>query len=243
MGSGDLRENVILIVGASSGMGRSTAIAAAGAGAQVVLAARDASALDAVRAAIAARGLEALVVPTDATDAAAVGKLVDDTVAAFGRIDVAVNTVGTNIPRRALSELTGESWAMMVETNLSAAFHLTQAVVPVMRGQGDGLIVHVSSSAARKPDASGVAYQATKAGVLALAHGTMVEERHNGIRTSVILPGMTDTPLVLKRPQPTPPEILAQALQPEDVAAAIMFVMQLPARAHVPELLLYPSTL
>ncbi len=163
--------------------------------------------------------------------------------AEYGRIDIVVNTVGTNIPRRTLSELTGESWSMMLDVNLTAAFNITQAVVPVLRQQQGGLIIHVSSSAARAADGSGVAYQATKAGVVALAHGTMVEERQHGIRTTVIFPGMTDTPMILKRPVPTPPDVLARALQPEDVAAAIMFVMSLPARAHVPELLLYPSNI
>jgi NADP-dependent 3-hydroxy acid dehydrogenase YdfG len=71
----------------------------------------------------------------------------------------------------------------------------------------------------------------------------MEEERQQGIRTTVIFPGLTDTPLVLKRPTPTPPEVLARALQPEDVAAACLFVLRLPARVHVPELLLYPSLL
>jgi NAD(P)-dependent dehydrogenase (short-subunit alcohol dehydrogenase family) len=161
----------------------------------------------------------------------------------LGRIDALVNTVGTNIKQRALSELTAESWAGMLAINLTAAFNLTQAVIPVMREQADGVIVHVSSSAAKKPDPSGVAYQATKAGLVGLTHGTMEEERANGIRTTVIFPGLTDTPMVLKRPTPTPPEVLAKALQPEDVASAVLFVLQLPARAYVPELLLYPSRL
>jgi NADP-dependent 3-hydroxy acid dehydrogenase YdfG len=69
----------------------------------------------------------------------------------------------------------------------------------------------------------------------------MEEERANGIRTTVVFPGLTDTPMVLKRPQPTSADVLARALQPEDVAAACVFVMQLPPRAHVPELVLYPS--
>ena len=131
----------------------------------------------------------------------------------------------------------------MIAANLSAAFNLTQSVVPVLRNQGGGLIIYVSSAAAKKPDRSGVAYQASKAGVVGLAHGTMEEEREHGIRTTVIFPGLTDTPLVLKRPTPTPPEVLARALQPEDVAAACLFVLRLPARVHVPELLLYPSQL
>ena len=71
----------------------------------------------------------------------------------------------------------------------------------------------------------------------------MEEERANNIRVSVIYPGMTDSLLVLKRPVPTPPEVLTKALQPEDVAAACLFVLSLPPRAWVPELLLYPSAL
>lgn len=88
-----------------------------------------------------------------------------------------------------------------------------------------------------------VAYQSTKAGLVGLAHGTMEEERKHGIRTTVIFPGLTDTPLVEKRPTPTPPDVLARALQPEDIAAACLFVLRLPPRAWAPELLLYPSHL
>ena len=79
--------------------------------------------------------------------------------------------------------------------------------------------------------------------MVGLAHGTMEEERSRGIRTTVIFPGLTDTPLVLQRPTPTPPDVLAQALLPEDIAAACLFVIRLATRAHVPELLLYPSRL
>lgn len=237
----DLEHRVVLVAGAGSGMGRATAVAAADAGASLVLAARRADALGDVGGGLTRSGARVLSVPTDATDREAVERLVQAAVGEFGRIDALVNTVGTNIPRRALDELTEESWAAMLAVNLTAAFNLTQAVVPVMRRQGDGLIVHVASSAARKPDRSGVAYQAAKAGVVALVHGTMEEERGHGIRTTAIFPGLTDTPLVLKRPTPTPPDVLARALQPEDVAAACLFVLRLPPRAHVPELLLYPS--
>lgn len=240
---GDLAGQVVVIAGASSGMGRATALAAAEAGARLVLAARGEAALAEVAAAVAAAGAEALAVPTDATDRGAAERLVAAAVERFGRIDALVATVGTNIPRRRLDELTADSWQGMVAVNLTAPFNLTQAVVPVLRNHGGGLIVYVSSSAAKRPDASGVAYQATKAGVVGLAHGTMEEERANGIRTTVIFPGLTDTPLVLKRPTPTPPDVLARALRPEDVAAACLFVLRLPPRAHVPELLLYPSRL
>lgn len=239
----DLAQHVVLVTGASSGMGRATALAAAEAGADLVLAARSAEALREVAAAAEKRGAKVTAIPTDATDRGAVERLVREAVASHGRIDALVHTVGANIRRRELAELTRDSWSDMIAVNLTAAFNLTQEVVPVLRKQGGGLIIYVSSAAARKPDRSGVAYQASKAGVVGLAHGTMEEERAHGIRTTVIFPGLTDTPLVLQRPTPTPPEVLAKALQPEDVAAACLFVLRLPARAHVPELLLYPSQL
>lgn len=238
-----LTNRSILIAGAGSGMGRATALAAGAAGANLALVARSRAALDDVVKEILAAGGTATAYPTDVTDHAAVGDLIDKVLERQNRIDVLVNTVGTNIKNRALSDLTPETWRDMLAINLTAAFNLTHAVVPAMRRQGDGLIIHVSSSAAKKPDPSGVAYQATKAGLVGLTHGTMEEERKNGVRASVIFPGLTDTPMVLKRPVPTPPEVLAKALQPEDVAAAVMFILGLPARAHVPELLLYPSGL
>ena len=114
--------------------------------------------------------------------------------------------------------------------------------MPRLRGRG-GRIIYVSSLAVKRPDVSGVAYQVAKHAVVGLAHGTMAEEQANGIRTTVIFPGLTDTPLVLKRPTPTPPEVLAKAHQPEDVAMACVFVASLPSRANVPELQLAPSEL
>ena len=238
-----LTGKVVVIIGASSGMGRATALAAAAAGASLVIGARNAAALEQLSVQIQQTGGSAMAIPTDATQATDVDHLIDATLEKLGRIDVLINCVGINIPRRTIAELTDESWSMMMEINLRSAFHLTQAVIPVFRRQQEGLLIHIASSAAKKPDRSGIAYQAGKAGVAALAHAAMEEERENGIRVSVIYPGMTDTPLVYKRPAPPTPELLAKALQPEDVATACLFVMSLPSRAHVPELVLYPSRL
>jgi NADP-dependent 3-hydroxy acid dehydrogenase YdfG len=224
-------------------MGRATARTLAAAGATLVLAARSGDALDAVASEIVATGGKATPFTADAVDATSAGDLVQATLDRHGSVDALVNTVGTNIPRRRLDELTPQSWRVLIDVNLTAAFNLTRAVVPALRANGGGQLIHISSSAAKHADQSGVGYQASKAGVAALAHATMEEERANKIRVSVIYPGMTDTPLLLNRPTPTPPEILEKALQPADVAAACLFVLSLPARAWVPELLLYPSGL
>ncbi len=241
--SGRLNGKVAVVVGASSGMGRATALAFAEEGAKVVLAARTAPALEEAAKTIRARGGEALPRPTDAQDRAACEGLIHDAKDHFGRIDLLVYATGTNIPRRNLQVLTPETWDTMIATNLSGAFYCTRAVLPLMREQKDGLIIYLSTGAVQKPDVSGVAYQAGKHGMVGLAHGAMQEEKGNGIRTTVIFPGLCDTPLVLKRPTPTPPEVMAKALKPEDVAGACLFVATLPARAHVPELILLPSGL
>jgi NAD(P)-dependent dehydrogenase (short-subunit alcohol dehydrogenase family) len=147
-----------------------------------------------------------------------------------------VNSVGTNLRNRALDVLTNEDWRTLIGTNLDPAFTLTRSALPTFRSQHDGLFVHISSLAARHPDRSGVGYQAAKAGLIAFAHATMLEERENGVRVSVILPGFTATPLVQQRPIPPTPEELEHALQPEDVARMIVAVLALPGRAYVPEL-------
>ena len=235
-----LRHQVAVIVGASSGIGRETAFAFAGAGAAIVLAARG---QDRLHALVEEIGSDSMVCPMDVEDTMSIRRSIERTVERFGRIDVIVYATGTNIPDRTLDELTPETWDMMLATNLSGAFHCTQAVLPTMRGQGGGLIVYISSVAVQLPDASGVSYQAAKHGLVGLAHGTFKEEQDSGIRTTVIFPGLTDTPLVLKRPTATPPEVITHALQPEDVAEACLFVASLPARARVPELMLMPSRL
>lgn len=229
-----------LVVGASSGMGEATARAFADAGARVALSARSAGNIQRIAEEI---GPAAVPVPADVEKADEVDRLVRTVLERFGRIDVLAFTAGTNVPKRSLKELTLENWDLLLRTNLTGAFLCTRAVLPAMREQRDGLIIYVSSVSAIAADVSGVAYQAAKRGLVGLAHATFREERDNGVRTTVIYPGLTDTPIMLKRPVPTPAETLARALRPQDVAEACLFVACLPARAYVPELTIAPSAL
>lgn len=222
-------------------MGKATAILFAKEGAAVALAARNEKALSDLAKSIQKDGGRAIYQPTDVQNKTELENLIKRTLDEFKRIDILIYSAGTNIPERSLQVLTDQTWEMMLSTNLSGAFHCTKAVLPIMREQKDGLIIYISSGAVQRPDVSGVAYQASKHGLVGLAHGTMQEEKASGIRTSVIFPGLTDTPILLKRPLPTPPEVLAKALQPEDIASACRFVASLPKRAHVPELILMPS--
>jgi NADP-dependent 3-hydroxy acid dehydrogenase YdfG len=224
-------------------MGRATAHRFAGMGAKVAVAARQATLLDELAAELRGKGAAVMVFPLDVRDRPAIDAAVGRISADWGRLDIVVFATGTNTKARALDRLTPEGWGELLDVNLTGAFHVTQAVLPGMRAAGDGLIIYLSSNAANRPDMSGVAYQASKRGMVGLAHAVMEEERAHGIRTTVIFPGLTDTPILLKRPAPTPPEIVAKALQPDDIAEACAFVASLPARAYVPELVLIPSGL
>ena len=232
-----------MVAGASSGMGRATALAAAKAGAGLVVLARREAELAGLEEDIRRTMPDAAIVriAADAADPEALQAALDAHADAVGQVDTLVNAVGCNIAARAFDRLTPESWSGMLATNLDAAFNLTRAVLPAMRARGEGLVIHIASTAARRADRSGAAYQAAKAGVVALTHAVMEEERDNGIRLTAIMPGMTDTPLLDCRPEPVDPKARAAALQPEDVAAACMFVMGLPPRAHVAEIVLQPS--
>jgi len=224
-------------------MGRATAIKAAGSGANLILLARNAQRLEETAAAAreAATGASVEQIVCDASDARSLAEAATTHADALKNVDVLVNSVGMNIVERAFGKLTDESWAAMLDANLTAAFNLTKAIIPSMRERGRGLIIHIASTAARKADLSGAAYQATKAGVVALNHAVMEEEWGNGIRLTTIMPGMTDTPLLDRRPTPVAPEARATALQPEDIADACLFVMQLPPRAHIAEIVMQPS--
>jgi NADP-dependent 3-hydroxy acid dehydrogenase YdfG len=238
-----LQDQVAVVVGASSGMGRAIAKALAQQGARVMAAARREDRLNELQTEAAAEGLMIDVCPTDVTSREEVERLIATTVETLGRIDLLVYATGTNIPDRSLKELTSETWEMMLATNLTGAFHCTQVVLPTMRSAQAGLIIYLSTGAVQSPDVSGVAYQSSKHGLTGLAHGTRVEEKASGIRTSIIFPGLCETEIIHKRPVPTPREVLDQALQPDDDAESVLFVAQLDPRAVVPELQLLPSRL
>lgn len=235
----DLTGTTVLVAGASSGIGRAVAVAAADAGAYVIAFARRAGALDETVAAVTGTG-SAHACVGDAGSPADLERAIGLAVTATGRLDVAVNCAGINVANRSLAALDRATWDAVLAGSLDPAYELTQAVLPTFRRQQDGLIVHVTSRSARAADASGAAYQAAKAGVTALAHATRFEEAGNGIRVSVVFPGMTDTALLDRRPVPPSAAERASALQPADVAHVIISILTLPARAEVPELSIHP---
>ena len=236
-----LAGRVVLVTGAASGIGLATAAALVDAGARVYAVARRAQlAQERLGANRLATGL-LVVHPLDVTDAAAVEALVDRT-GEQAPLDALVCCAGTNIPGRRMEQLTDGGWRNLLETNLTGVFSCLRAALPQLR-RTRGQVVVVSSVSALWPDVSGPAYQASKAGALAFVRAAALEEHEHGIRFTSILPGMVETELMDKRPVPPTAEVRAQCLQPEDVAATILFALSLPERACVAELTVLPNAL
>ena len=238
-----LTNQVVLIIGASSGIGRETAILFAREGARVMAAARRKDRLRALQQEMAAENAPIEIAVADASSLDDMEGLVKHTRERMGEIDILVYSTGTNIKDRALSRLTPALWDMMISVNLNGAYYATQAALPAMRQRGAGHLIYVASISAMVPDVSGAAYQAAKRGVLAMAHAVRVEEKENGIRTCVICPGLVDTELLENRLVKPSAEILAKALKPGDVAEAILAVAKMPAHVVVPEMQLLPTYL
>ena len=231
----------MLVVGASSGIGRETAILFAREGAKVMAAARRQDRLAQLQKQLAGEGHPIEIATADAGTAGQVQDLVKTTLAKLGKIDILVYVTGTNTRDRYLDKLTPALWDEMVGVNLNGAFYATSAVLPSMRAAESGYLIYISSISGIVPDVSGSAYQASKRGLIGLAHAVRVEEREKGIRTCVICPGLVETEILEKRPVKPSAGLLAKALQPGDVAEAILAVAKLPARATIPEMQLMPT--
>jgi NAD(P)-dependent dehydrogenase (short-subunit alcohol dehydrogenase family) len=238
---GKLSDRTALVTGGGSGIGLAVARAFLDEGARVVITGRDEAKLRRAADALAA-GDRLGSFAADVADPAQVERLADWARGRLGWVDVLVNNAGLNIKERAFRQLTPDRWEQVVRANLDGAFYCARAVLPGMRERGDGLIVWVSSVAAKRPGPlGGAAYAVSKAGMSALGLCLGVEERDAGVRVSVIYPGEVDTPILEARPQAVTPEQRRQILQPEDVAAAVLFVATLPPRVSVPELVIMPA--
>lgn len=227
-----LSGRVAVVVGASSGIGLAIARRFLDAGAVVHAIARRKAPLENTR----------LRLHTfDVTDRAALERGIAEIVRE-APIDVLVYSAGYNVPKRRLSEVTPEDWDAILRVNLDAAFHTLRATLPSLR-KTHGTAIFISSGSAAWPNLSGAAYQASKAGLFGLTRAGAYEEHRNGVRLSVILPGVVDTPHLDRRPDPPDAARRAKMLQPDDVAAACLFLATLPERAYVPELHLLPTFL
>ena len=227
---------IILITGASQGIGAAIAEAfAAEDGAQLVLLARTESKLDAVAERCRQRGAEALVVPCDVTDDAAVAAAAERVRERFGVPDTLVNNAGAFVPGGVL-ETSAADFRAQLEVNLTSAFLVTQAFLPEMVERGSGDLFFMASVASIQGYERGVAYGAAKHGLLGLARSLREEVKPHGLRVMTLLPGATYTDSWAG--SDIEPERL---MPPEDIAAAVLAMHRLTGRTVVEELLLRPQ--
>jgi 3-oxoacyl-[acyl-carrier protein] reductase len=242
-GPPDLRGQVALVTGGARGIGQACAVVLARAGADVAVADLLPTA-DAERA-IAAGGRRALGLPLDVTDPDGVRQAIGRVVAGLGRLDILVTAAGV-VHRESLEETTEAVWRRVVDVVLTGTFHAVQAAVPVMRAQGYGKIVTISSisgiiggavsRAAEEADArrgrSGPAYAAAKGGVIALTRWVAKDVGQSGIYVNSVAPGGVDTEMTRGYAYPVDGLPVPRLGQPEDVAEAVLFLAS-PASNYV----------
>ncbi len=242
MAEGKLTGQVAIVTGASSGIGRATAYALADEGAKVAIVARSADVINAMADEINGKGGTAIAYAADVADAAAVERFVTNIVHEWGRIDLLFANAGINTKQRNLHDISLKQWDAVIDVNLNGVLYCVREVLPQMRTQKQGTIITLASMAGRHSGImSGVAYGASKAGAVSLSHSINTEEKVNGIRATVILPGEVATAILEQRPNPPSAEARTTMLQPEDVAETVVFVAGLPHRVTIDELWITPT--
>ena len=235
---GRLDDRVVIITGAGRGAGRSMAQLLAAEGAAVVLVARTRSDLEAVAREIELDGGRALAVPADVADETQVGEMVGAAAHAFGRIDALVNDAGIGI-HGPVETYPTEDWNATLATNLTGVFFCCRAVLPVMRAQRRGNIITIASGAGKQGFPNLAAYCASKFGVIGFSQALAEEVGDDGIKVSVILPGTIATAFG-GRDRTAVRAAGRKALEPEDVAQAVLYLLTQPETAWTAEMNLWP---
>ena len=238
----DLKGQVAWITGAGTGIGAGTALAYGAAGMRLVLSGRREAELKLVAAEVVARGGSARVAPLDVTDADAVQAVADSIAQQEGRLDVLVNSAGMNVPKRNWKYLERKGWDEVLRIDLDGTFYCCHAVLPMMRTQGGGLIINVSSWAGRHVSAmTGPAYSAAKFGVNAMTESLNVEEGIHGIRATAVCPGEVSTPILDKRPVPVSAADRARMVQADDCGELMLFLARMPVHVCINDLTISPT--
>jgi NADP-dependent 3-hydroxy acid dehydrogenase YdfG len=241
----NIQGKVIVITGASSGLGEATARLLSEQGADVVLGARRVDRLQALADELTGRGGKAIAAATDVTDREQVKRLVDAAVQAYGRVDVMINNAGL-MPQAPLEQLKIDEWDRMIDVNLKGVLYGIAAALPHMKRQKAGHFINVSSVAGHKVGPGFAVYAATKHAVRALSEGLRQEVKPYNIRTTVISPGAVATELPNSITDPDAAERIrtfyaSVAVPADSFARAVAFAISQPEEVDVNEILFRPT--
>lgn len=224
-----------MITGAAQGLGKAIAETLACAGAQVVVGdVKDDLVRNTVQE-IANGSFKADGIRLDVADDAAATAALAMVLEKFGRLDILVNNAGIDFTKP-LEELTVEEWDKVVRVNLRGPAMLCKKVFPLMRRQGGGQIVNITSTAAKRAWPNASAYHASKWGLLGFSHALHTEGRPFNIKVTAVVAGGMRTPFILERF----PEAEANLQDPRNVAETVRFVLTLPAESVIPEVMVIP---
>jgi NADP-dependent 3-hydroxy acid dehydrogenase YdfG len=243
--SHNIEGKVVVITGASSGLGAATARLLSAEGATVVLGARRLDRLKSLADELTQSGGQALAAATDVTHCDQVKRLVDAAVQTYGRIDVMLNNAGL-MPHSPLERLKIDDWDRTIDVNIKGVLYGIAAALPYMREQKAGHIINVSSVAGHKVGPGSAVYAATKHAVLALSEGLRQEVKPYNIRTTVISPGAVATELPNSITEPDVAESIHQfyeevAIPADSFARAVAFAMSQPDDVDINEILFRPT--
>jgi NADP-dependent 3-hydroxy acid dehydrogenase YdfG len=228
-------DNIVLVTGASRGIGRAIALRFARAGADLVIAARDRDELEELGSEIQEMGHRCLIIPTDLRDPAQIQVLATQAFEQFDRIDILINNAGIGF-WAPVNELTLEQYDEMFDVNMRAVFLLTQAVLPQMIARKDGHIVNIASTSSRWAYPEGTLYCASKFALLGFNEALAKELRTTGVRVTAICPGQVNSYLGGSGPKTWEEDML----NGEDVAELALQAVTLPAHAIVTEMVVWP---
>ena len=240
-----IKDKIVVVTGASSGLGEATARLLTAQGATVVLGARRADRLQSLAKDIEARGGMALAVATDVTQPEQVKALVDSAVRTYGRIDVMINNAGL-MPQAPLERLKVDEWDRMIDVNIKGVLYGIAAALPHMQRQKAGHFINVSSVAGHRVGPGFAVYAATKYAVRALSEGLRQEVKPYNIRTTVISPGAVATELPNSVTDPDASKRIRTfyeqvAVSADSFARAVAFAMSQPEDVDINEILYRPT--
>lgn len=234
-----IKNKVVVITGASSGIGEAAALLLAERGAKVVLGARGADRLEALAARIVNNGGEAVYASTDVRQREDLSRLVALAYERYGKIDVLVSNAGV-MPISPLDDLRVEDWEDMIDVNIKGVLYGIAAALPVFREQGFGHFVNTASTAGHKTVPSQSVYSGTKFAVRAISEG-LRQEAGDKLRVTIISPGIVKTGYTEKATDPVVRDKLRLAMTPDAVARAIAYAIEQPDDIDVNEIVIRPT--
>lgn len=233
---------VAWVTGAGTGIGQAGAVELARRGHAVVVSGRRAEPLEETAELIRDAGGVCEIEPLDVADPDACAAVAQRIADRFGRVDVLVNNAGLNVKDRHTATLSVADWRKVIDVDVNGVFQCLHPVLPMMRAQGGGLIINVSSWAGRWPAyLAGAAYNAAKHAVSAMNELINMEEGSHGIRCTALCPGEVYTPIMDARPVPPPLEEKQKMVQMADMGEIIGWLADQPAHVCINELVVSPT--